>query len=326
MKAIVFGILLAISCVYAQTYPVTSSFGVSQFNLEPGQTYKLYEFDGTGVVTYFWLTGTYLDGSGDSSMTMIFTVYVDGATTPTYTFTPNQLIGVGFDDKTAPWGSEMMGKDSSLGGIYSHMRVPFFKSIVYNVALPPGVPASILYHQIRITENYPIIIGGVTLPPQARLVQYATVNNTLEKLEFIDFVNTNNTGLVYMHFFQGQSTSPNFMEGCYRAFYDNNDEQVLISTGFEDYYQSAYYFAAGPYREAGVGATVVKIESPITYISGYKIHDTDPLWFKSGGFRLTWRNGDTQSSAGLKCMDPNGAVVGNPTNTTITSYTWVYEW
>jgi len=279
------------------------------------------------VVTYFWLTGTYNGGQGDSASTMIFTVYIDGATTPTYTFTPNQLTGVGFDDTTAPWGSDMMGRDSSLGGIFSHMKVPFFKSIRYNVSLPASAPSSsILFWQIRITQNYPIIIGGVTLPPQARLVQYATFANNLTRLEFIDWVNTNNTGLVYMHFFQGQSTSPNFMEGCYRAFYGGSDTQVLISTGFEDYYQSAYYFAAGTYREPGVGATVVKIGSPVTYIAGYKVHESDPLWFKAGGFRLTWRNGDTQSSAGLKCMDPNGGVVGNPSSTLVTSMTWVYEW
>jgi len=194
------------------------------------------------------------------------------------------------------------------------------------VQLPPDAPASsILFWQIRITQNFPIIIGGVTLPAQARLVQYATVNTTLQRLDFINFVNTNNTGLVYMHFFQGESTSPNFMEGCYRAFYGGTDTQYLLSTGFEDYYQSAYYFAAGPYRQSGVGATFVKTSSP-AQISGYKVHDTDPLWFKPGGFRLTWRNGDTQSTAGLKCMDPNGPVVGNPASTTITSFTWVYEW
>jgi len=258
---------------------------------------------------------------------MIFTVYVDGATIPTYQFTPHQLVGVGFTDETAPWGAEMMGKDSSLGGVFSHMKIPFFKGIRYNVALPPTArSSSILFWQIRITQNYPIIIVGVTLPPQAKLVQYATVNQTLPRLEFIDFVNTNTTGLVYMHFFQGESTSPNFMEGCYRAFYGGNTVQSLISTGFEDYYQSAYYFAAGPYRQAGVGATVVSIEKPYTKISGYKVHETDPLWFAPGGFRLTWRNGDTQSKAGLKCMDPDGAVVGNPANTTVTSFTWVYEW
>jgi hypothetical protein len=49
------------------------------------------------------LTGTYSDGKGDSANAMIFTVYVDGATKPTYTFTPAQLIGVGFNDETAPW-------------------------------------------------------------------------------------------------------------------------------------------------------------------------------------------------------------------------------
>jgi len=318
-----------VACVSGDApFPVTTSFGVSQYQLEQGKTYTLYEYEGTAVVTYFWLTGTWNNGAGDSASNMNFTVYVDGATTPTYTFTPNQLIGVGFDDLTAPWGSDVIGRDSSLGGIYSHMRVPFFKSIRYDVALPADAPSSsILFWQIRITENMPIILSGVPLPPQARLVQYNYQNINMSRLEFIDWVNTNNSGAVYMHFFQGESTSPNFMEGCYRAFYGGSTNQSLISTGFEDYYQSAYYFAAGPYRQPGVGATVVNIQTAQTQISGYKIHETDPLWFKSGGFRLVWRNGDTQSAAtGQKCMDPNGPVVGNPSSTLVSSATWVYEW
>jgi len=257
-----------------------------------------------------------------------FTVYVDGATSPTYQFTPSQLIGVGFNDSTAPWGSDMIGKDSRLGGIYSHMKIPFFKSIRYDAALASNAPiGSILYWQIRITQNIPIIIGGVTLPPQARLVQYAYVNLNLSRLDFINFVNTSNNGVVYMHFFQGESTSPNFMEGCYRVSYGTSNTQSLISTGFEDYYQSAYYFAAGTYREPGVGATVVNIGKTNTQISAYKIHETDSLWFPAGGFRLIWRNGDTSSrSNGQKCIDPLGPVVGNPSSTVITSFTWVYEW
>jgi len=329
MASRLFFFVLFWTFVFSANYPVTTTFGVSQYQLENGKTYTLYEFNGTGVVTYFWLTGTYHTTHKDSAGTMIFTVYVDGATSPTYQFTPSQLIGVGFNDSTAPWGSDVMGKDSALGGVYSHMKVPFFKSIRYDVALPSDAPTggSVLYWQIRISENVPIVISGVPLPPTARLVQYAYVNLNMSRLQFIDFVNTSNNGLVYMHFFQGQSTSPNFMEGCYRAFYGGSSDQSLISTGFEDYYQSAYYFAAGTYREPGVGATVVNIGKTKTYIAGYKIHESDPLWFSAGGFRFVWRNGETTNAkTGLKCMDPNGPVNGNPQSTVITSFTWTYEW
>eukprot|EP01113_Clastostelium_recurvatum_P028554 TRINITY_DN3451_c0_g1_i1.p1 TRINITY_DN3451_c0_g1~~TRINITY_DN3451_c0_g1_i1.p1 ORF type:complete len:354 (-),score=47.28 TRINITY_DN3451_c0_g1_i1:32-1093(-) len=328
MPSLLVCLLACVVFVVGAPYPITKTYGVSQLQLQQGKTYTLYQYEGTAVVTYFWLTGTWNNGAGDSASQMNFTVYVDGATRPTYQFTPNQLIGVGFNDLTAPWGSDMMGRDSSLGGIYSHMRIPFFKSIRYDVALPHDAPASsILFWQIRVTENYPIVVSGVTLPPQTRLVQYNFQSVNLTRLEFIDFVSTSNAGAIYMHFFQSESSTANFMEGCYRAYYGGSQNQSLVSTGFEDYYQSAYYFAAGPYRQPGVGATVVQMGASLTRISGYKVHDTDPFFFDKGGFRLQWRNGDTQDpNTGQKCMDSNGPAVGNPQASTITSMTWVYEW
>jgi hypothetical protein len=52
----------------------------------------------------------------------------------------------------------------------------------------------------------------------------------------------------------------------------------------------------------------------------------DPLQF-TNGFRLQWRNGDSNDAAGMKCMmEVGGNVVGTPTASNITSYTWYYTW
>ncbi|EGD82538.1 hypothetical protein PTSG_03190 [Salpingoeca rosetta] len=61
--------------------------------------------------------------------------------------------------------------------------------------------------------------------------------------------------------------------------------------------------------------------------SAYRFHEMDPLPF-SDGFKLQWRNGDMDDKAtGLKCYTLTGGnVVGNPTNSTVTSYAWVYVW
>jgi len=312
--------------------PDTTTYGISQYDVVRNQTHTIYTYDvepqyQSTYVSYFWLTASYYGLGTESVGDLVWTVYVDGEFA--YRFTAYQLIGVGFNDNTAPWGEGSFGRGSSVGGQYSHMKIPFLKSIRYDVALVPDAPAnSILYWQIRLTHNRPIKVADFVLPAYAKLVQYS-FDVTLQTLDFIKFVDTSNNGLVYMHFFQGSSLSPNFMEGCYRVYKQNSQTQNLLSTGFEDYYQSAYYFHAGPYHFPSAGCTHrdIKTHGEITEISGYKIHTTDPLFFTSGGFKLVWRNGDTMSnSTKLKCSDPNGPVVGKPASTDLIAHTWVYEW
>jgi len=114
------------------------------------------------------------------------------------------------------------------------------------------------------------------------------------------------------------------LEGCMRAYIGASSSPVLISSGTEDYFQSAFYFNAGEYHFAEGGCTHLN-ESDWT-ISAYKIHDRDSLFFNSGGFKMTWRNGDMiDPNSNMKCVD-EGYSAGNPTKSVVSSYAWVYEW
>lgn len=56
------------------------------------------------------------------------------------------------------------------------------------------------------------------------------------------------------------------------------------------------------------------------------MHDIDPIFF-TDGFRFEWRNGDVVDDRGFKCIvDQGGHVVGSPTQSIVSSYTWVYVW
>jgi hypothetical protein len=119
------------------------------------------------------------------------------------------------------------------------------------------------------------------------------------------------------------------LEGCYHAYvqYDVPFPGIIVSTGTEDYYDSAYYFNAGQFHLEEAGYTHYRnVENAGLEWSAYRMHHLDPIFF-TNGFRFVWRNGDVNDDRGFKCItDQGGHVVGSPTQSVVTSYTWVYVW
>ena len=130
------------------------------------------------------------------------------------------------------------------------------------------------------------------------------------------------------------------MEGCFHAYSPRNASfpGVVIATGTEDYYNSAYYFSAGQFAFPETGQTWVgggwNISSPGQW-SAYRIHDEGDPQFFDDGFRLQWRVGDSQKLRGgvlYKCEAPPDCdpeqcpPVGSPDGAKIWSYTWYYVW
>jgi hypothetical protein len=108
---------------------------------------------------------------------------------------------------------------------------------------------------------------------------------------------------------------------------------TVLSTGTEDYFDSAYYFDGGTFRFPVAGNTHQSRSNNTVQWSAYRYHETDPLAF-SGGLRLVWRVGDLVNSASHpespKCFidqkGPGDKTAGNPQPSLITSYAWVYTW
>ena len=133
------------------------------------------------------------------------------------------------------------------------------------------------------------------------------------------------SGLIFAHSMAVASGNYNFMEGCYHLFAPAAAAWPgqLLSTGMEDYYDSAFYFDGGPFHAPVAGSTHM---APGEW-SGYRIHEMDPLVFHDGA-KMRWRNGDvTDTSTGLKCtLEQGGKVVGSPTASNVTTLSWVYVW
>jgi hypothetical protein len=100
----------------------------------------------------------------------------------------------------------------------------------------------------------------------------------------------------------------------------------VLATGMEDHFDSGWYFDAGQFRLPTAGFTHLETPAGRVLWSGYRLHEMDPLLFNDG-FQFVWRNGDTTDPSGVKCMSTTTTnVVGNPTESKIISYTWVYVW
>jgi len=290
------------------------------------QTLFEYTSDTFAVMNHFWTAGsTVVDRT-------TFRYYVDGEETPSIEYIPSLACGVGFDSQEAPWGTKWFGKGATNTGWFHNFRIPF-KSIRITFQLETGEPEGAIWSIVRGLENYQFTIGSIPLPSSARLKLISHKNISLKVLEFVDLVNIpKGSGMLFLTMMQVESTNLAFMEGCFHYYNEKYVEYpgMLLSTGMEDYYDSAFYFNGGDFHLPVSGSTFKQINNGTTTParwSGYRFHEMDPIVF-SKGMRFQWRNGDmTDPATGLKCtMEHGGVTNGKPGPSSLTSLIWVYQW
>ena len=278
---------------------------------------------GFATLTHFWATGSpspLIDAA-------IWSYYLDGESTPSIQFTSQMVAGTGFPEPHAPWGHRWFGKGSADAGWYNNFRVPFTKSIRITGRLPYG--SATLWAIFRGTENLPISIGGFTLPSSARLIQQRLVNATFEPLDWVTVLDVpSGSGLLFSHTLAVTSGNLNFLEGCYHAYTPHSAlfPGLTVSTGTEDYFDSAFYFNAGQFRQENAGLTHMFTNNSVAEVSAYRMHHEDPIFF-ADGFRFLWRNGDVSDGAGHKCtLEKGGSPAGDPQRSVVNAHTWAYVW
>jgi hypothetical protein len=250
--------------------------------------------------------------------------------TPSISLTPMLANGVGFNDSTAPWANEYFGKQAELGAWFSNIRLPFQKSVRVTTRAGDGMPAGDdMYVIVRGCENLPIAIGGITLPPTARMRVQVT-SKVAQPLEYLTLAEApvGTSGLLLMHTLTVQSGTPNFLEGCYRAYRGGEGYPgTLLSSGTEDYFASAYYFNAGTFHGPTSGFThrFYNETTQETQVAAYRMHTADVLPFNDG-IKLVWRNGDTMDEVTkFKCtVEQGGHTVGHPKVSQVLAASWVY--
>ena len=304
----------------------TIGTGLSQARLNATEQvlfeHSLSRANDTGVMNHFWAAGSpAVDGA-------IVRYYVDGEARASVEFVVAMACGVGFGDQAAPWATKWMGKGANHTGWFHNFAIPFGSSIRITFQHGAG-GADAIWLIARGAENLPLRVGALDLPRGARMRLSATSATLAAPLARYDLLSVpaGARGLFFMSTLAVASANQNFMEGCVRMF--SPPEQpwpgLLLSTGMEDYYDSAYYFDGGPFHAPVSGVTHLDVRA--AEFSGYRFHEMDPIVF-SDGVRVEWRNGDaTDPATGLKCtLEAGGDVVGAPTASNISSYAWYYTW
>ena len=301
--------------------------GVSQGKLNSTEQ-KLFAWEcgdmSSCVMTHFWVAGS---PEVDDA---VFRYYIDNETSPSIEFTPAFACGVGFDDQAAPWANKWMGKGAKSTGWFHNFRIPFTSVRITYQINPSQTSTGEIWTIVRGTEGMSegFQIGDVRVPPSARLKLLKT-EKSLAPLEFVDLVDIpTGAGLLFMSSMSIKSQlNFNFMEGCFH-YYDHGYTEfpgMILSTGMEDYYDSAFYFNGGGFHAPVAGNTHQIKTGNTTEWSGYRFHEMDPIVF-TNGMRFQWRNGDvTDPATGLKCtLDKGGSVAGNPQASAMKAYAWVY--
>ena len=327
------------------------SYAIKAGLLKSGEEQTLYEHNTgqPGVITEQWFTGYGMDEN-----TRI-RIYIDGETEASLDFNLYLAHGIGFGDQNEtpniPWGTKRLGHEAKNGAVYNTFRIPFGKSFRVTATRPNHAE---FWYIIRGVENYPVVLGDLVLPPNARLKLYKREGVFMWPFEFLNMAHvTGSAGAVFLVTLDAVVSVPafpqiSFLEGCYRAFIDGSNKTMWLSSGTEDFFLSAFYFEGLKFQAPNSGLTYIDKEN----VSAYKFFENDPLLF-SKSLDLWWRCSDvdiTKDKHGCPNRWPNPspyadqnqfynkaklskeeriAKEGKPdVNKTaiVTTYTWVYEW
>ena len=249
-----------------------------------GKEINLFEHvTGPGVITEQWFAG-----ENCLNNNTIVRYYIDGDRDPTIETNLYMLHGIGFYDasstKIPPWGTKRIGRTAINGGLYNTIEIPFQKSI--RIAFVSKTNGS-WWYIVRGVENYPVVVGQLKLPHNAKLVLHKLEHIVLSPLSYINLATSNKNGLLFMIVLAAESVDMTYLEGCFRWVSANQTTQYL-SSGTEDMFLSAYYFNNGIFHTDHSGLTYLKRP---TAMSAYKFFEDDPILFKNS-FNLVWRAGE----------------------------------
>ncbi|QEH34151.1 hypothetical protein OJF2_26860 [Aquisphaera giovannonii] len=284
-----------------------------EVKISPGEEKVLFERAGAGTLTHMWFGGDW-PAWGDTRIR----IYVDGEERPGIDMALFLGHGIGWGNDAAPWGTNRVGKTGRPSGVYNTYRIPFGKGVKVTATMAPSVrDPQVFWWIVRGLTDYPVRLGGITLPPSARLKLHRLDKVRAEPLKDVTIADTPARGLLYAVTFEAISDNFNYLEACLRAYPNGAKEPVWMSSGTEDYFLGTYYFNAGLYHNPVAGLTHCDPDRPgSSYrFSAYRFHEDDPVPFQEG-LRLVWRNGE----------ELDGHRYGDPKPTTLTSYVWTYEW
>ena len=236
-----------------KAFPVKAQHEQLLFNFssdpEPGNT-------APHVITEQWFS---LFGAGPNTDAQI-RIYVDDEVVPSLDFQLFFAHTIGVQncvddvcsDPRVPWSSSEVQHMAHAGALKNRYRIPFTRSIRITATVPTN---GAVYYYCRGMTHLPVIVGDLQLPDAARLKLHKNWKVTVPPLGQLALVppRINSSGLLYATIWSAESEYIGFMEGCVRAVPDQQPT-IFLSSGTEDYFESANFFNAGHPVDSAPGA------------------------------------------------------------------------
>lgn len=252
-------------------------------------------------LNHFWSAGGKGAAGQYTADRQIIRYYIDGEAEPSIEFEPAMAAGSGIGwegldyynrglNGKEPWGPEMsnsmMGHSAQTGGgWHNRFKIPFARSIRITVKLPAGIPSNFSSKMFLIFRGVegdprPLTVGSLSLPPTVpwslRLRKFQTRVSKVQPEQFVPFVNFSSAtqgadsgGALFLSVFVIKPFGGS-LEGCFRAYTERSGPAsgwpgLLLSTGTEDYYDSAYYFnhEARTFYAADAGLSHMSLDSTL---------------------------------------------------------------
>lgn len=272
--------------------------------------YTLTEGADLGVLDHFWITGDYVDD-------VIMEYYIDGEVEPSVAFEPSMACGQGFPDDTANPVAEggiysaggKMGKAASQGGYYHKYKIPFGRSVIVTARTTTNSGCQYQYIMVRGYERSPhergiVTSSGFEIPRSARMQLQVLPETVFPPLQLVSIANVSaGFSALLMQTAVATSSSPignNYIEGCWHLLRRASEvwPGLIVGTGYEDYFNSAYWFGAVTgfpngllYAQSESGLLHFSREGGVEQISAYRFLDGETMTMEDGG-RLMFRIGE----------------------------------
>ena len=235
-------------------------------------------------------------------------MYIDNETVASIDLFLREVASVGILGATGdtaqdgtPFGHDLFGKTAKSGGVYMTVRIPFGTSLRTTITAPASyIHPSIFWFIIRGVEALPVALGGgeLTLPDQARLVLYRNSGNFQpQDLITIGASPSGQAGALVNVFLDNNSTDYNFLEACVRFYANNASAPQFLSSGTEDFFNSASYFDEAKFNNRQSGVTYLT-SGPSTGLAMYKTHESRDFVLWNDGMLLQWKNMEESQGPG----------------------------
>jgi len=293
------------------------------FNAEGLAT--LYARSGRGTITNMFFCGA--TGSWVGYQDAVLTVITDGQTYFSGKLYELAAMGMslGVTYENTKIFNSLFSKNGINNAINFNYQIPYYTSVSITLQQPAGhFDDSVIWYSIKSTDSVNIVINGFRIPEGAYLRAVRKSDDVVAKGAQFELLNTDNDGLLLgIYLFASGGVSNNYLEGCIRAYIGDATIPNLVSSGLEDYFISTYYFDTGTFAEECAGTPLLDLEG--YKLSAYSLYHKDILPFVSGGYKLTVRNGDQQSSDDID-LDDAETIHGIVGNTTFGAQVLTYEW